>query len=244
MAQRRMISKSISTSRKLSRVSDFAALLFTWIIPHCDDYGHLDGSPELVKAIVVPLRSKTVEEIETALKELITIELIYTYRQGEDIYLSIVKWEDYQTFKNLEQRVAKFPLPSDETPAKQDNTIKVNLIKDNISLLTPYSNNTKLPSNSSHSVSKETVQQVYEAYKTKISGGSRLTQPAAAKIRSRLQSYTVDDLLEGIENFSKNNWWMQNNSDKGIAWFFSSDNRIDMFLSLKPEKQNDPLDLK
>jgi hypothetical protein len=55
MANRRMISKSISTSRKLSRVSYLAALLFTWIIPHADDGGNMDEDWQIVAATVVPL---------------------------------------------------------------------------------------------------------------------------------------------------------------------------------------------
>lgn len=39
MANRRMISKSISVSEQANVLADFAALLFIWMLPHTDDWG-------------------------------------------------------------------------------------------------------------------------------------------------------------------------------------------------------------
>ena len=49
-----MIAKSISVSDETNALSDFAALLCTWLIPHTDDYGVIPGSPGRIKALVVP----------------------------------------------------------------------------------------------------------------------------------------------------------------------------------------------
>ena len=114
MAQRRMISKSISTSTRLSEVSTFAALLFTWIIPHCDDYGHLDANPKIVKAIVVPLRDETAEDVAAALKDLVKHGLLTTYEADGRPYLEIVKWDDHQTFKTDRPLNQQAPLPADD----------------------------------------------------------------------------------------------------------------------------------
>jgi len=104
-----MISKSISTSKKLSALSTLEALLFTWIIPHCDDYGRMDGNAKIVKGIVMPLRDESVEEIEKSLKELAKKQLIERYSIEDEEYIQIVKWEDHQTFKTDRNRVAKYP---------------------------------------------------------------------------------------------------------------------------------------
>jgi len=104
-----MISKSISTSKKLSALSTFEALLFTWIIPHCDDYGRMDGNAKIVKGIVMPLRDEPVEDVEKALKELTKKQLIERYTIEDEEYLQIEKWEDHQTFKTDRNRVAKYP---------------------------------------------------------------------------------------------------------------------------------------
>jgi len=99
MANRRMLSKSISTSKKLNKVSDFAAFLFTWLIPHCDDGGNMDGYPHLIKGIVFPLRQKSEKEIENALEELKKAKILAFYRVKSESYLHINQWEQHQTLR-------------------------------------------------------------------------------------------------------------------------------------------------
>ena len=105
-----MISRSISTSVKLSKVSDFAALLFTWIIPHTDDFGRMDGDSATVKGIVVPMRDKTTDEIEEALIELDKSKLIERYEVDGRKFLYVAKFEQHQTFKVDRPRQAQFPV--------------------------------------------------------------------------------------------------------------------------------------
>ncbi|MDD5110898.1 MAG: hypothetical protein PHI63_06860 [Patescibacteria group bacterium] len=99
MANRRMISKSISTSTKLSGVSDFAALLFTWLQPHCDDNGNMDANPIVVRGLVVPMRKQTVEEVEAAMTELEEVKLITRYSIDGTKYLHVEKFEKHQTLR-------------------------------------------------------------------------------------------------------------------------------------------------
>lgn len=104
-----MISKSISTSQKLARVSDFAALLYTWIIPHTDDMGRMDGDNLLIKAKVVPLRKKSALKIECSLRELEKTGLILRYKVLRNTYLQVVDFHFFQTFKNDRGRKAEYP---------------------------------------------------------------------------------------------------------------------------------------
>lgn len=104
-----MISKSISTSTKLTEVSLFAKLLFTWLIPHCDDAGHMDANPKIIKGIVVPLCDETWEDVDKALKELEKATLIEFYESDGRPYLEIIKWDEHQTFKNDRPLTLKFP---------------------------------------------------------------------------------------------------------------------------------------
>lgn len=127
-----MISKSISTSAKLSDVKTFSALLFTWLVLHCDDYGHMDGSSRMVKGIVVPLRDETVAEVEEALKELEKIGLIRRYEVDKMQYLEIEKWEKHQTFKNDRPAHQVYPFPGDWIPENSNRIPKVS--KRNIKL--------------------------------------------------------------------------------------------------------------
>lgn len=99
MANRRMISKSISTSVKLARVSDFSALLFTWLVPHCDDVGNMHAEPFAVKGIVIPMRKKSDSQVEKAIQELQDEDLILLYEANGRKYLHIQGWEDHQTLR-------------------------------------------------------------------------------------------------------------------------------------------------
>jgi len=99
MATRRMVSKSISTSKKLSKVDNFTALLYTWIIPHCDDAGDMDRDSAVVKAKVIPMRNENKNNVEKALESLADNELIIPYDVDGQEYLHIVKWTDHQTLR-------------------------------------------------------------------------------------------------------------------------------------------------
>ena len=113
MANRRMISKSISVSTKVNSISDFSALLFTWMVPHADDYGVLDGDEGTIKALVVPRRKQTVLQtvLQTgqALAEMQKAGLIWRYIYKNRKYIQFVNWEENQ--EGLHKRTAcKHPL--------------------------------------------------------------------------------------------------------------------------------------
>ena len=83
---------------------------------------------------------------------------------------------------------------------------------------------------------KESVETIFSWYKEKVAKNSRLTDSAKDKIKSRLKVWSEDDLVKAIVNFSKDSWWMENNSSRGIAWFFHTDDRIDGFVNMKPKE--------
>jgi dTDP-D-glucose 4,6-dehydratase len=73
MAQRRMISKSLGSSRKFhavrikcGKLGDFAQALFPLIVVSCDDFGRLEGDAFTVKHKVFPISPYSEEEFETA----------------------------------------------------------------------------------------------------------------------------------------------------------------------------------
>lgn len=111
MAQRRMLARRVAVSRKLSRVSVAAALLYSWLIPFSDDFGNFDAEPEMVKAQVVPLRRDMSEEVVAdLLVELETVKLIYVYEIDGFRYLHINRHEDFQSQRTDRNPKAEFPL--------------------------------------------------------------------------------------------------------------------------------------
>ena len=86
-------------------------LLFTWLIPHTDDYGRMEGDPRIVKATVFPLINCDTDEVAKLLTELSTQTLIKQYAVGAEKYLEIVNFEEHQTFKNDRPRKGLYPSP-------------------------------------------------------------------------------------------------------------------------------------
>lgn len=109
MANRRMISKSISTSKKLAKVSLLAKIIYTWTIPHTDDYGRMDGDAESIKAVVIPRIDESITTIEKALIQLETFCLIKRYKVENEVYLMILEFDKFQTFKSDRPKLEQFP---------------------------------------------------------------------------------------------------------------------------------------
>lgn len=135
MANRRSIAKSISISEQVDGVSDQAALLFSWMFPHADDFGRLPGSAKKLGAVVVPLRMDrkpgwAVDDIEGYIMELeeardeAGVPLIYRYRVGGIPVIQLIKFDSHQ--EGLHKRTrSKFPDPEEPFPEIPGNSGKV-----------------------------------------------------------------------------------------------------------------------
>lgn len=115
MANRRMLARNISLSKKLAKLkSDFARLLWTWCIPFTDDFGRFEADPEILKAKVFPLiKSATEKKICDALNELVSVELITLYVSGDSLYGEITNFDEFQTFKSDRGRKPECPEPGE-----------------------------------------------------------------------------------------------------------------------------------
>jgi len=109
MAERRMISKSISTSKKFGTLgSDLSRLLFLMIIPHTDDFGRLDGDTYTIKHQIIPTLNKTEKNIEKAIEELKLAGLINTWDVYGQSVIQVTNFDKHQ--QGLHKRtVSKYP---------------------------------------------------------------------------------------------------------------------------------------
>lgn len=126
-----MLHKGISISMQVHELSEFAQLLFTWIIPHLDDFGKLDGNAKVIKALVMPMSERPVQEFEDALQGMIDIGLIERYESPEGLVLSYPKFEKYQQGlnKRTKSKYADHSIPGDsmnfeEVPGNSQPTEK------------------------------------------------------------------------------------------------------------------------
>ena len=116
MANRRMLARNISLSKKLARCRDhFSRLCWTWTLPHTDEFGRFEADPEVFKATVFPLL-KDVKETEVAdsLNDLCEIGLISLYFKQENVYGEITNFDEFQTFKNDRKRTEEYPAPEQQ----------------------------------------------------------------------------------------------------------------------------------
>ena len=103
MSRRRYISTAISLDKNVNRLArtagDFAALLYTWMIPHAEDDASMTGDPEELLCMVVPgRRDKDTPDVERALSVMDDMGLIRWDRTGERIYFDADSFYRYQSY--------------------------------------------------------------------------------------------------------------------------------------------------
>ena len=77
MSRRRYISTEMGRDKRLCSLSDFAALLYTWMLPHAEDCGSLKyDDPEELGWTVIPGRKWTPQKIQNAINEMVDRELV------------------------------------------------------------------------------------------------------------------------------------------------------------------------
>jgi len=98
-AESRLVYNSISTSERVASLGAKGALLFTWLITHCDVQGRLPGKPIVIKQQVVPFIDEiAVEDVEQALHLMEAERLIIPYMDSKGRSLiQITDWWDWQT---------------------------------------------------------------------------------------------------------------------------------------------------
>jgi len=127
MARGRMISKSLSTSRKFANAgSEFAQTLYMLIVSHADDFGRQSGDAFTVKHQVFPTSPRPEQEFESALVQLTDAGLITRYAVNGDLVLQVVGFEAHQVglHKRSESRFPDNPGTSGNFP---ENPIRTEL---------------------------------------------------------------------------------------------------------------------
>jgi hypothetical protein len=124
MSRRRYISTDISTDTQVNRLArsggDFAAMLYTWLIPHADDDGIIYGDEEEIILQVIPgRRDKSLQDVIAALDAMVKLDLITWDREGRRILFPAVSFYKYQTYIREERRrdAPKSPPSTDDRRA-------------------------------------------------------------------------------------------------------------------------------
>lgn len=107
MSRRRYLSNKISTDVRVNQLAvehgDFAALLYTWLVPHAEDDATMTGDPAEVLMVVLPgRRDKTPEDIATALAAMDALDLI-VWEEGQ-IFFPPDSFYKHQPYVKQERR--------------------------------------------------------------------------------------------------------------------------------------------
>ncbi len=121
MSRKRYISTEISTDNKISELAEcglLAPLLFTWAIPHMDDWGRITGNAREFKLLVCPGLDVTNRDVEDAINHIVNAKLWIRYEHEGKQCISVMNqdnWFKHQSYigkdKRLDDSKSSFPTP-------------------------------------------------------------------------------------------------------------------------------------
>ncbi len=127
MAQKRMLNKSISLSSQVSKLSLKEKLLFTWSIPHLDDYGLIENDPEVIKATVCPMvKEIIIQDIKQFVNKAEVIGLVIVYQDC----IEFTGFENHQSISAEKRAKCKFQkIPKIPQENSGENKIPQEILK-------------------------------------------------------------------------------------------------------------------
>ena len=116
----RILKESICTNEQIDKLSPFDEIVFYRLIVNADDYGIFDGRPSILRSRLFPLRDIRNSQIEDAIHNLASVELVSTYEVDGKPFVRLLGWERNQ---QIRARKSKYPGP-DGKHMKPDTTCK------------------------------------------------------------------------------------------------------------------------
>lgn len=119
MSRRRGISTEISTDPRIADLAQHGPLpllLYTWAIPHADDWGRLTGDARQFKLAVCPALDTNAREIDDALDQVASVGLWQRYEVDGRKYIAFPTeaWYKHQSYISKQKRQrdgSSFPPP-------------------------------------------------------------------------------------------------------------------------------------
>jgi DnaD/phage-associated family protein len=149
MARRRYVSTEISIDKEVNKLAiqygDFAALLFTWMIPHAEDDRTITADPyEILNKVVPARRDKSEEDIQEAIAGMIKYKLLTVVEDGKLLKFKPKSFYKYQSYipVNKRQEEGYAPMPPRGNPPVETEQERIGKIfqfyQCNIGLITEF----------------------------------------------------------------------------------------------------------
>ena len=123
MSRHRSISTDISTDTQVAELAEHGPLpllLYTWAIPHADDWGRMTGDPRQFKLLVCPGLDVTAKDVEQALTAIAEVGLWLRYEVAGKWYIAFPpsSWFKHQNYIPKSKRQAeRSSYPAPQNPA-------------------------------------------------------------------------------------------------------------------------------
>ena len=134
MSRRRYISTSMSIDKRLNKLAveagDFAALLYTWMIPHAADDTTINGDLDEFMATVIPMRrDKNASDVAAALKAMESLGLIILEPEMGRFRFPAAAFYAHQSYIKADNRVEDWPTPqnAEERRETPENAVSFSL---------------------------------------------------------------------------------------------------------------------
>jgi hypothetical protein len=234
MAQRRMFSKTITSSARFLKMPKEVQNLYFHLCMHADDDGVVEaftvmqilGSEEdsikllAVKGFVKPLN----EDLVTYIMDWREHNLIRPDRKIDSIYKDLLlqlvpEAEIVNPRPRADTKKIVAGRPVDDQWTTQDRIGKVRLGKNRIE---------------KNTITSDEVNQIIEFYNNTFQTKYRATPDRSKKIKLRLKTYTLDEIKTSIKNMKASKFHNGDN-DRGwkatIDFIIKNDEKIDEFLN-------------
>jgi hypothetical protein len=167
----------------VAELSEFEQLLFTWMIPHADDWGIMTGTPLGIRMKIVPGTNRSLEEIDQALTHIEEAGLIWRYEaDGHGPLVQFRKWAGYQPVRSDRRAVPQHPGYDGEmttTGSHDDNHTSTNGSQDD---------NQRLSNDGLQDITQQDRTQQDRQDTTTTLHGPDVAAPSAPAFKSNLQS--------------------------------------------------------
>ncbi len=123
MSRHRSISTDISTDTQVAELAEHGPLpllLYTWAIPHADDWGRMTGDPRQFKLLVCPGLEVTAKDVEQAVTLIAEVGLWLRYEVAGKWYIAFTpsSWFKHQNYIPKSKRQAdRSAYPAPQNPA-------------------------------------------------------------------------------------------------------------------------------
>lgn len=214
MARKRYISTDISGDTKVAELSDcslLGTLLYTWAIPHMDDWGRITGNYREFKSLVCPNLDLKLEDVKEAIDQIVKVKLWFRYEVDGKQCISIMNqksWFKHQSYiakdKRLDDSSSPFPAPQNaeerrETPknTEKERETPQNTSSFSFSLSSSASINTPITTTRPH---KDNPFSLFETHKF-----GKLDDLSRDFIGDTIDTYTEDWVTRAIKESVKAN---------------------------------------